>query len=186
MNLPKIFCNQFNTTCGHSRGLGANLATAVSLFCFLFPCLNSWWPKGCSWAQTTGGNISCKEDFQTEELASCVQSQICGIHSQKRHILPLPAQRTHTASKSPTLNSGLGFIQCLQVRCQCYFINKPQPSVPYRAVCSRGTLGTDFTRTHRKLCSSACSQCLRKGGKGNAFNKKKTTLNIKHPFAADN
>lgn len=36
------------------------------------------------------------------------------------------------------------------------------------------------------LYNSIHSQCLRTGGKENAFNKKKKTLNIKHPFASDN
>lgn len=36
------------------------------------------------------------------------------------------------------------------------------------------------------LCSSVYSQCLRTGGKENAFNKKKKTVNIKRPFASDN
>lgn len=36
------------------------------------------------------------------------------------------------------------------------------------------------------LSNSVYSQCLRMGGKENAFNKKEKTLNIKHPFASDN
>lgn len=36
------------------------------------------------------------------------------------------------------------------------------------------------------LYNSIHSQCLRPGGKENAFNEKKKTLNIKHPFASDN
>lgn len=36
------------------------------------------------------------------------------------------------------------------------------------------------------LYNSSYSQCLRTGGKENAFNKKKKTLNIKQPFASDN
>lgn len=44
----------------------------------------------------------------------------CAQGARMRCILRLLAQRTCTASKSHTLNWGLGFIQCLQIRRWCH------------------------------------------------------------------
>lgn len=133
------------------------LATAVSPFWFLLSLLKLLTAKGLFLDLDHMRKHQLQGRFSDRGIVFlCPKTDLWGhAHNQKRSILPLPAQRTHTASKSPLLNSGLGFIQCLQVRCQGYFINKPQPKVPYRPVCYRGKLETNFTWTYQKLCSFA-------------------------------